>query len=81
MFALKSEEEAGFMRQRRAREGGRERQVKESACEKALRQASARAIWRTEGRRMWLGEWNEMRVKGQQGPDYAGDLGLCSSNK
>lgn len=56
MFGLKSAGEAGFMRQRRAREGGRERQVKESACEKALRQAGVSAIWRTEGRRMWLGE-------------------------
>lgn len=39
MFGLKAEGGQDFIRQRRAREGGRERQAKASACEKALRQA------------------------------------------
>lgn len=51
-----------FNRQRRAREGGRERQAKELACAKTLGQESTQTILSTE-RRVWLGECSELRME------------------
>lgn len=43
-------EEWDFARQKRAREGGREREAKESMSAKAPEQVSTWAIWSTAGR-------------------------------
>lgn len=61
-------EEWDFARQKRAREGGREREAKESMSAKAPEQVSTWAIWSPEGRTAQLGEWYEMGERtGQRG--------------
>lgn len=80
MFDLRSEGGAGFTRQRRTREGGRERQAKESAHAKALGQVSAWAIWSTQGECDWENGVRCERVEGPAGARSCRDLGLYSDN-